>query len=99
MFKVLELLKTLTEEWGSDQSLQRHQGSERGSGRQDHLLTAAKELRKAWGRNLHCQLQLQTRLEILLDWAVGLQQDGGSLGEEMPVRGCRIISCWQYITN
>ncbi|KAE8295318.1 hypothetical protein D5F01_LYC06244 [Larimichthys crocea] len=86
MFKVLELLKTLTEEWGSDQSLQRHQGSERGSGRQDHLLTAAKELRKAWGRNLHCQLQLQTRLEILLDWAVGLQQDGGSLGD-MPLPG------------
>ncbi|XP_051254705.1 uncharacterized protein si:dkey-103g5.4 isoform X3 [Dicentrarchus labrax] len=86
MFKVLEILKPLTEEWGSDQTLQRHQGSERGGGRQDHLLAAAKELQQAWGRSLHCQLQLQTRLEILLDWAVGLQQDGGTLGE-MPFPG------------
>ncbi|TMS07022.1 hypothetical protein E3U43_011115 [Larimichthys crocea] len=71
---------------GGYQALLDCKGSERGSGRQDHLLTAAKELRKAWGRNLHCQLQLQTRLEILLDWAVGLQQDGGSLGD-MPLPG------------
>lgn len=88
MFKVLELLKPLTEEWGSDQTLQHHQGSERGSGRQDHLPSAAKELQQAWGRSLHCQLQLQTRLEILLDWAMGLQQDGGTLGKEIPLRGC-----------
>lgn len=87
MFRVLELLKPLTEEWGLDQTLQHHQGSERGSGRQDHLLSAAKELQQAWGRSLHCQLQLQTRLETLLDWAVALQQDGGTLGEEMPVGG------------
>ncbi|TDH14924.1 hypothetical protein EPR50_G00025880 [Perca flavescens] len=86
MFKVLELLKPLTEEWGSDQTLQRHQGSERGSGRQDHLLAAAKELQQAWGRSLHCQLQLQTRLEILLNWVECLQQDGGTLGE-MPLLG------------
>ncbi len=89
MFKVLELLKPLTEEWGSDQTLQHHQGSERGSGRRDHLLSAAKELRQAWGRSLHSQLQLQTRLEILLDWAVGVQQDGGTLGEET---GCKDLS-------
>ncbi|XP_059188168.1 uncharacterized protein si:dkey-103g5.4 isoform X2 [Centropristis striata] len=86
MFKVLELLKPLTEEWGSDQTLQRPQGSERGSGRQNHLLAAAAELQQAWGRSLHCQLQLQTRLDILLDWAEGLQQDGGTLGE-MPLSG------------
>ncbi|XP_030261233.1 uncharacterized protein LOC115574093 isoform X5 [Sparus aurata] len=86
MFRVLELLKPLTEEWGLDQTLQHHQGSERGSGRQDHLLSAAKELQQAWGRSLHCQLQLQTRLETLLDWAVALQQDGGTLGE-MPLPG------------
>ncbi|KAF1394028.1 hypothetical protein PFLUV_G00022250 [Perca fluviatilis] len=86
MFKVLELLKPLTEEWGSDQTLQRHQGSERGSGRQDHLLAAAKELQQAWGKSLHCQLQLQTRLDILLNWAECLQQDGGTLGE-MPLLG------------
>ncbi|XP_033488068.2 uncharacterized protein LOC117260235 [Epinephelus lanceolatus] len=86
MFKVLELLKPLTEEWGSDQTLQHHQGSERGSGRQDNFLSVAKELQQAWGRSLHCQLQLQTRLGILLNWAVGLQQDGGILGE-MPLPG------------
>lgn len=87
MFKVLELLKPLNEEWGSDPALHPplpHQsGSERGSGQQDSLLAASKELQQAWGRSLHCQLQLQTRLEILLDWAVGLQQDGGTLGEVM----------------
>ncbi|KAK9520852.1 hypothetical protein VZT92_020711 [Zoarces viviparus] len=87
MFSVLELLKPLTDEWGSDQTLQRHQGSEReGSGRQDHLTAAAKELQQAWGRSLHCQLQLQTRLGILLHWAAGLQKDGGTLGE-MPLLG------------
>ncbi|GLD57322.1 uncharacterized protein AKAME5_000956100 [Lates japonicus] len=89
MFKVLDLLKPLTEEWGSDPTLQHpqpHPGSERGSGRQDHLLAVAKELQQAWGRSLHCQLQLQTRLELLLDWAVGLQQDGGTLGE-IPLSG------------
>lgn len=88
MFKVLDVLKPLTEECGSDpnlQHLQSHPGSERGSGRQDHVLAASKELQQAWGRCLHCQLQLQTRLEILLDWAVALQQDGGIVGEEMPV--------------
>lgn len=83
MLKVLELLKPL----GSDQTLQHHQGNERGSARHDHLVTAAKELEQAWERSLHCQLQLQTRLMILLDWAVRLQQDGGILGEGIPVRG------------
>ncbi|XP_047191720.1 uncharacterized protein si:dkey-103g5.4 isoform X2 [Scophthalmus maximus] len=89
MSNVLELLKPITEEWASDATLQRpqlHQGSERGSGRQDHLLAATKELQQAWERSLHGQLQLQTRLEILLDWASALQQDGGTLGE-MPLSG------------
>ncbi|XP_038549320.1 uncharacterized protein si:dkey-103g5.4 [Micropterus salmoides] len=86
MFKVLELMKPLTEEWGSDQTLQHHQCSERGSGQQDHLLAAAKELQQARGRSLYCQLQLQTRFEILLDWSAELQQDGGILGE-VPLSG------------
>ncbi|KAM8904381.1 uncharacterized protein AB9W97_008057 [Spinachia spinachia] len=86
LFKVVQLLKTLTEVWGSDQNMQHHLGSERGSGRQDHLVVAAKELQQAWGRSLHCQLQLQTRLSILLDWAAGLEKDGGTLGE-MPLLG------------
>ncbi|XP_039478312.1 uncharacterized protein si:dkey-103g5.4 [Oreochromis aureus] len=92
MFKVLNVLKPLTEEWGSDQSLQHVQsqpGSDRGSSQQDHLLTAAKELQQAFGRSLHCQLQLQTRLEILQEWTMGLQQDGGTLGE-MPLPGSDI---------
>ncbi|XP_035765652.1 uncharacterized protein si:dkey-103g5.4 [Neolamprologus brichardi] len=92
LFKVLNVLKPLTEEWGSDQSLQHVQsqpGSDRGSSQQDHLLTAAKELQQAWGRSLHCQLQLQTRLEILQEWTMGLQQDGGTLGE-MPLPGSDI---------
>ncbi|CAJ1065477.1 uncharacterized protein si:dkey-103g5.4 isoform X1 [Xyrichtys novacula] len=89
MFKVLALLKPLTEEWGSDPALQRCQSSERGSGQPDHLLAAAKEIQQAWRKSLHCQLQLQTRLEILLDWAVDLQQHGGALGE-MPLTGSDI---------
>ncbi|KAG7479263.1 hypothetical protein JOB18_021861 [Solea senegalensis] len=84
MFKILDLLKPLNEEWGSDSALQPHPSSERGSGQHDHLLAATKELQQAWGRSLHCQLQLQTKLEILLDWAVELQQHGGTLGE-MPL--------------
>ncbi|XP_061576517.1 uncharacterized protein LOC133442524 [Cololabis saira] len=82
MFKALDLLKPLTEEWGSDpalQSTQFHPRSEAASARQDHLLATTKELEQAWERSLHCQLQLQTRLEMLLDYIVGLQQDGGTL--------------------
>lgn len=101
MFKVLELLSPLTAQWGSDPTLQHHQDSERGSGQQDHLVTAAKELQQAWGRNLNCQLQLQTRLEILRDWAISLQQDGGILGKEMPVRGWMSWTCllWAIFHN
>ncbi|XP_063763473.1 uncharacterized protein LOC134880460 [Eleginops maclovinus] len=79
MFKVLEILKPLTEEWGSDQTLQRHQSSGRGISPHDHLLTAANELQQAWGRSLYFQLQLQTRLCFMLDWTASLQQNGGSL--------------------
>ncbi|XP_072248570.1 uncharacterized protein [Leuresthes tenuis] len=89
MLKVLDLLKSLTEDWGSDPTLQHLQpssGNDNAIGRQDHLLAGTKDLEEAWGRSLHCQLQLQTRLEMLLDWAVGVQQDGGSLGE-MPLPG------------
>lgn len=83
MLEVLELLKPLADQWGSDKTLQRHLGSsERESGQYDYLV---KELQQAWGRSLHCQLQLHTRLKVVLDWAVGVQQDGGILGEEMPV--------------
>ncbi|XP_034556228.1 uncharacterized protein si:dkey-103g5.4 [Notolabrus celidotus] len=89
MFKVLALLKPVTEEWGSDPTLQQYQSIERGSSRPDHLLAATKELQQAWKKSLHCQLQLLTRLEILQDWAMGFQQDGGALGE-MPLTGSDI---------
>lgn len=85
MLEVLELLKPLTDQWGSDKTLLPHLCSERDSAQHDYLVTAAKELQQAWGRSLHCQLQLRTRLKILLDWAAGVEQDGGILGEEIPV--------------
>ena len=73
--RVLDLLKGLTEGWTS--------GSERGhaGGHVDHVKAAARDLEVAWGRSLHCLLQLQTRLQILMDWSAGLQRDGGTLGE------------------
>lgn len=86
MLEVLELLKPLADQWGSDKTLQHHLCSERESAQHDYLVTAAKELQQAWARSLHCQLQLHTRLKVLLDWAVSVEQDGGILGEEMPVR-------------
>lgn len=82
MLEILELLKPLADQWGSDKTLLRPLCSERESAQDDHLVSAAKELQRAWGRSLHCQLQLNTRLKILLDLAVGVEQDGGILGEE-----------------
>jgi len=79
--RVLELLKGLTEGWKSDG----------GRGHGDHIKAAAREAELAWGRSLHCLLQLQTRLRILMDWSSGLQRDGGTLGEgPLP---CSITSC------
>ncbi|XP_030237257.1 uncharacterized protein LOC115561364 isoform X2 [Gadus morhua] len=78
---VLNLLKGLTEGWTS--------GSERGhaGSHVDHVKAAARDLEMAWGRSLHCLLQLQTRLQILIDWSAGLQRDGGTLGL-MQLPGC-----------
>ncbi|XP_016525650.1 uncharacterized protein si:dkey-103g5.4 isoform X2 [Poecilia formosa] len=87
MLKALDLLKPLTDDWGSDptlQNMQSHPGNENISGRLDDLLAASKELEQAWERSLHCGLQLWTRFEMLLDWTLHLQQDGGTLGE-MPL--------------
>lgn len=85
MFKILDILKPLSDEWGSDPAMQNMQnlpGNENLSGRLDDLRNASKELDQAWGRSLHCGLQLWTRFEMLLDWALGLQKDGGTLGKE-----------------
>ncbi|XP_046891896.1 uncharacterized protein si:dkey-103g5.4 [Hypomesus transpacificus] len=45
------------------------------------LQSAVSELQQVSRRSLHCQLQLQTRLEMLLDWACAVARDGGVLGE------------------
>lgn len=86
MFKILVLLKPLTTQWESSSS-QQHPGIQGGNSQQSHVAAAAEDLREAWGRSLNCRLQLQARLELLLDWAVCLQQDGGILGKEMPLSG------------
>ncbi|XP_061137970.1 uncharacterized protein LOC133156175 [Syngnathus typhle] len=81
MFKTVELLRLLCEEWESEPALQLHHGAERGCHWQDRIDRMAEELHLNWRRSQHCQLQLQTRLEILLDTTEGLQQDGGALGD------------------
>lgn len=87
MFKILELLKPLTDQSASRQTSQQLSGIDGENGAQSDLVTAGEDLREAWERSLHCQLQLQTRLELLLGWALCLQQDGGILGKEMPMSG------------
>lgn len=85
MFKVLELMKQLTDEWTPDAAVQHVQplgGSDRGRGRQEHFTAVTKELHQAWEKSQHSLLQLQTRLDMLLDWARGLAQDGGAWGEK-----------------
>ncbi|KAK7882559.1 hypothetical protein WMY93_028733 [Mugilogobius chulae] len=80
MFKALELLKPLTVEWTSDIDPLNMQLPRR-TGCLENIPSAAKELQQAWGRRLHCHLQLQTRLEMLLDWSEALECDGGACGE------------------
>lgn len=102
MSKVLDTLKPLIEEWGSDPTLQHmqpHPGNQSASGRQDDLLVVTKGLEQAWGRSLHCQLQLWTRMETLLDWAAGLHQDGGVLGEAMLVSGEKILNYLSHLSD
>ncbi|XP_072313008.1 uncharacterized protein [Eucyclogobius newberryi] len=87
MSKVLELHKQLTDEWTSDQAplhMQMSRASERGSGRLENVPSVVKELQQAWGRRLHCHLQLQTRLEMLLAWSEALECDGGACGKHYP---------------
>lgn len=87
MLKILELLKPLTDHSQSQQTSQQLPGIDGGNGGQSDLVTVGEDLREAWRCGLHCQLQLQTRLEFLLARAVCLQQDGGILGKEMPMSG------------
>lgn len=79
MFHTLELLKLLQEDLSSGSS-QLH-GGEQASVRPERLCAAAEELQQSWRRSSRCRLQLQTRLEMVLDWAQDLQRDAGTLGE------------------
>lgn len=87
MFKIQALLKSRTIQRESQQTSQQHPGIEGGNSGENELVAAAEDLREAWGRSLNCQLQLQARLALQLDWAACLQQDGGILGKEMPLSG------------
>nr|XP_061828831.1 uncharacterized protein LOC133614686 [Nerophis lumbriciformis] len=89
MLKIVKLLRPLNEEWGSDLTLQLHLRGERGQSCQDGVGAASQELHSHWRRSQHCQLQVQTRLEILLDTTMRLHQDGGSLGD-MPSSGIAV---------
>nr|XP_057936579.1 uncharacterized protein LOC131134908 [Doryrhamphus excisus] len=84
MFKTVELLRPLTDEWGSDPTLQLHLRGEQGRSWQDCISAASQELHSHWRRSQHCQLQMQSRLEVLLDTTVCLHQDGGFMGD-MPL--------------
>lgn len=86
MFKILELLKPLADQSQSQQTSPQLPGVDGGNGGQSYVVAAGEDLREAWGRSLHWRLQLQTRLELLLAWAVCLR-DGGILGKEMPTSG------------
>ncbi|XP_051935125.1 uncharacterized protein LOC127609336 isoform X2 [Hippocampus zosterae] len=81
MFKIVELLRPLSDDWSSEPALQLHQRGEQASRWHDSIGAVAEELHLHWKRSQHCQLQLQTRLEILQDTMVGLHQDGCSLGD------------------
>ncbi|XP_054650319.1 uncharacterized protein si:dkey-103g5.4 isoform X2 [Dunckerocampus dactyliophorus] len=84
MFKLVELLRPLSDEWGSDLTLELHLRGKQGQSWQDCISAASHELHSHWRRSQHCQLQMQTRLDILLDTTMCLHQDGGSLGD-MPL--------------
>lgn len=96
MLKILDHLRPLIEECALDPTVplpQLYPGNEKATSQQDCLGAATKELERAWGRSLHCQLQFQTRLETLLECAVGLQQDGGALGKRKIYRYNRFFHC------
>ncbi|KAL7831745.1 hypothetical protein AOLI_G00292930 [Acnodon oligacanthus] len=45
------------------------------------LRAAASDLEQAWKSSQHCMLQLFSRLEAQQEWAWGVAEDGGSVGE------------------
>ncbi|XP_077578970.1 uncharacterized protein LOC144200601 [Stigmatopora nigra] len=74
MFKIVEFLRPLCEEPEPGPT-------DRGRPWQDDLSQAVEELHRHWRRSQNCRLQLQSRLEVLMETMVALHQDGGSMGE------------------
>ncbi|XP_064840268.1 uncharacterized protein si:dkey-103g5.4 [Oncorhynchus masou masou] len=79
--RLVELLRGLREDWGSGEMGLLGLQAQRKETELGRIQAAAKELEQAWGKGLHCHLQLLSRLETLLDWAWGVVQDGGVQGE------------------
>ncbi|KAK6297050.1 hypothetical protein J4Q44_G00331920 [Coregonus suidteri] len=79
--RLVELLRGLREDWGSGEMGLQGLQAQRKETELGRIQAAAKELEQAWGKGLHCHLQLLSRLETLLDWAWGVAQDGGVQGE------------------
>ncbi|XP_077467722.1 uncharacterized protein LOC144083614 [Stigmatopora argus] len=78
MLKIVEILKSLCEELEQGSTCG---ASDRGRPWRDDIGEAVEELHRHWRRSWNCQLQLQSRLEVLMDTMVALHQDGGSMGE------------------
>ncbi|CAB1347518.1 unnamed protein product, partial [Coregonus sp. 'balchen'] len=73
--RLVELLRGLREDWGSGEMGLQGLQAQRKETELGRIQAAAKELEQAWGKGLHCHLQLLSRLETLLDWAWGVAQD------------------------
>lgn len=71
--RLAELLQGCSEEWSS--KLADLQGD------LDRLSTATSELEQAWKSSQRCALQLLSRLEAVQEWARGVAESGGSVGE------------------
>jgi hypothetical protein len=76
----VELLRGLREDWGSGEMGLQGLQAQRKETELGRIQAAAKEKEQAWGKVLHCHLQLLSRLETLLDWALGVAQVGSVQG-------------------
>ncbi|XP_057207593.1 uncharacterized protein si:dkey-103g5.4 [Triplophysa rosa] len=71
--RLAEVLQGCGEEWSSRAAdLQ---------GDLDRLSAASSELEQAWKSSQRCALQLMSRLEAVQEWARGVAESGGSVGE------------------
>ncbi|XP_049323387.1 uncharacterized protein si:dkey-103g5.4 [Astyanax mexicanus] len=72
--RLVELLRGSCEEKWSTGTLELNREISR-------LRAASSELEQVWRNSQHCMLQLLSRIEAQLEWAWGVAEDGGSLGE------------------